>query len=138
MQFPEFALKDDTGQELPSYLLENMHFIVCFASDLSAETIDLAKQFDVHYQKLIIRNIITMVVTPCSQEETREKVLERDIKVKMLCDPGNVLLNKCGASGRETFFVGKDREILAHWKDVTVEGHANAVYDRLKSFFKPA
>ena len=138
MQFPEFTLKDDTGQELPSFLLENMHFIVCFAPDLSAETIDLAKQFDVLYQKLIIRNIITMVITPCSQEEIREKVLERDIKVKMMSDPGNDLLKRCGASGRTTFFVGKDMEILAQWNDVSVEKHADAVYDRLKGFFKSA
>ena len=138
MQFPEFSLKDDTGQVLPSSLLENMHFIACFAPDLSDDTLDMADQFDGFYQKLIIRNIITMVITPCGQEETRDAVLKRDIKVKMFCDPGNGLLKKCGASGRTTFFVGKNREILARWDDVRVDGHANAVYDRLKSFFKPA
>ena len=138
MQFPEFSLKDDTGQVLPSSLLENMHFIACFAPDLSDDTLDMADQFDGFYQKLIIRNIITMVITPCGQEETRDAVLKRDIKVKMLCDPGNELLKRCGASGRTTFFVGKNREILARWDDVKVEGHATAVYDRLKSFFKPA
>ena len=138
MRFPEFSLKDDTGQVLPSSLLTNMHFIAVFAPDLSEETLDLAEQFDVYYQKLIIRNIITMVITPCGQEETRDAVLKRDIKVKMLCDPGNELLKRCNASGRTTFFVGKNREILARWDDVKVEGHANAVYDRLKSFFKPA
>ena len=138
MQFPEFTLKDDTGQELPSFLLENMHFIVCFAPDLSDETLDMADQFDAFYQKLIIRNIITMVITPCSQEDIREKVLERDIKVKMMSDPGNELLKRCGASGRTTYFVGKDMEILAQWNDVSVEKHADAVYDRLKGFFKSA
>lgn len=138
MKFPEFSLKDDTGQVLPSSLLTNMHFIAVFAPDLSDETIDLAKQFDMYYQKLIIRNIITMVITPCSQEELRAKVVERDIKVKMLSDPGNEFLQKCGVSGRATFFVGKDMEILAQWNDVKVEKHADAVYDRLKTFFKPA
>ena len=138
MRFPDFELKDDTGQVLPSSLLTNMHFIAVFAPDLSEDTLDLADQFDVYYQKLIIRNIITMVVTPCTQEETRDAVLKRDIKVKMLCDPGNELLKKCNASGRTTFFIGKNREILARWDDVKVDGHAAAVYDRLKSFFKPA
>ncbi len=138
MRFPDFSLKDDTGQVLPSSLLTNMHFIAVFAPDLSEDTLDLADQFDVYYQKLIIRNIITMVITPCSQEEIREKVLERDIKVKMMSDPGNDLLKRCGASGRTTFFVGKDMEILAQWNDVSVEKHADAVYDRLKGFFKSA
>ena len=138
MRFPDFSLKDDTGQVLPSSLLTNMHFIAVFAPDLSEDTLDLADQFDVYYQKLIIRNIITMVITPCSQEEIREKVLERDIKVKMMSDPGNDLLKRCGASGRTTFFVGKDMEILAQWNDVSVKKHADAVYDRLKGFFKSA
>jgi peroxiredoxin len=138
MQFPEFTLKDDTGQELPSFLLENMHFIVCFAPDLSDETLDMADGFDAFYQKLIIRNIITMVITPCSQEDIREKVLERDIKVKMMSDPGNELLKRCGASGRTTYFVGKDMEILAQWNDDPIKGHADRVYERLKTFFKPA
>ena len=113
MRFPDFDLKDDTGQVLPSSLLTNMHFIAVFAPDLSDDTLDLADQFDVYYQKLIIRNIITMVITPCSQEDIREKVLERDIKVKMMSDPGNELLKKCGASGRTTYFVRKDMEIQA-------------------------
>lgn len=138
MQFPEFQLKDDTGQVLPSNLLENMYFIACFAPDLSEETIDIANQFDSIYQKLIIRNIITMVITPCEQDAIREKVLENDIKVKMMADPGSSLLSECSASGRTTFFVGKNREILARWDNVKPEGHANAVYDKLKTFFKPA
>ena len=57
---------------------------------------------------------------------------------KMMSDPGNDLLKRCGASGRTTFFVGKDMEILAQWNDVSVEKHADAVYDRLKGFFKSA
>ena len=138
MRFPEFSLKDDTGQVLPSSLLTNMHFIAVFAPDLSDDTMDLADQFDVYYQKLIIRNIITMIITPCPQEKIREKVKERGTRVKMLSDPGNELLNECGASGRTTFFVGKDMEILARWDDVRVEKHADAVYDRLKGFFKSA
>ena len=138
MRFPDFDLKDDTGQVLPSSPLTNMHFIAVFAPDLSDDTLDLADQFDVYYQKLIIRNIITMVITPCSQEDIREKVLERDIKVKMMSDPGNELLKKCGASGRTTYFVGKDMEILAQWNDDLIKGHADRVYERLKTFFKPA
>ena len=136
MRFPDFDLKDDTGQVLPSSLLTNMHFIAVFAPDLSDDTLDLADQFDVYYQKLIIRNIITMVITPCSQEDIREKVLERDIKVKMMSDPGNELLKRCGASGRTTYFVGKDMEILAQWNDDPIKGHADRVYERLKTFFK--
>ena len=136
MRFPEFSLKDDTGQVLPSSLLTNMHFIAVFAPDLSDDTMDLADQFDVYYQKLIIRNIITMIITPCPQEKIREKVMERGTRVKMLSDPGNQLLEECGASGRTTFFVGKDMEILAQWNDVTVEKHADAVYERLKGFFR--
>ena len=138
MRFPDFDLKDDTGQVLPSSLLTNMHFIAVFAPDLSNDTIDLAKQFDVYYQKLIIRNIITMIITPCSQQELREKVLERDIKVKMMSDPENELLKRCGASGRTTYFVGKEMEILAQWSDDPISGHADRVYERLKTFFKPA
>ena len=138
MQFPEFALKDDTGQVLPSQLLDNMYFIACFCPDLSDETVSIADQFDAFYQKLIIRNIITMVITPCEQDAIRHRVLENDIKVKMMADPGNELLQKCGASGRTTFFVGKNREILARWDDVSAEGHAAAVYEKLKTFFRPA
>ena len=138
MRFPEFSLKDDTGQVLPSSLLTNMHFIAVFAPDLSDDTMDLADQFDVYYQKLIIRNIITMIITPCPQERIRERVMERGTRVKMLSDPDNKLLSECGASGRTTFFVGKDMEILARWNDVTVEKHADAVYERLKGFFKSA
>ena len=136
MRFPEFSLKDDTGQVLPSSLLTNMHFIAVFAPDLSDDTMDLADQFDVYYQKLIIRNIITMIITPCPQERIRERVMERGTRVKMLSDPDNELLNECGASGRTTFFVGKDMEILARWNDVTVAKHADAVYERLKGFFR--
>ena len=138
MRFPDFDLKDDTGQVLPSSLLTNMHFIAVFAPDLSDDTLDLADKFDALYQKLIIRNIITMVITPCPQDRIREKVLERDIKVKMMSDPDYELLKKCGAEGRTTFFVGKDLEILAQWNDYPVEGHAAAVYERLKTFFRPA
>lgn len=138
MRFPDFELKDDTGQVLPSSLLTNMHFIAVFAPDLSDDTMNIADQFDVYYQKLIIRNIITMVITPCPQEEIRKKVLEHGIRVKMMSDPGNGLLKRCGASGRTTFFVGKELEILAQWDDVQVEGHADKVYERLKGFFKPA
>ena len=138
MRFPDFSLKDDTGQVLPSSLLTNMHFIAVFAPDLSDDTMDLADQFDVYYQKLIIRNIITMIITPCPQERIRERVMERGTRVKMLSDPDNKLLSECGASGRTTFFVGKDMEILARWNDVTVEKHADAVYERLKGFFKSA
>ena len=46
MRFPDFELKDDTGQVLPSSLLGNMHFIAVFAPDLSDETLDLADQFE--------------------------------------------------------------------------------------------
>ena len=42
MRFPDFDLKDDTGQVLPSSLLTNMHFIAVFAPDLSDDTLDLA------------------------------------------------------------------------------------------------
>lgn len=138
MKFPQFSLKDDTGQVLPSFLLENLHYIACFVPDMSDGSADLADRFDGIYQKLMIRNIVTLMISPSTQEELRERVLERDIKIKLLSDPDGRLASECSVSGITTFIVGKDGEVLARWDDVDPEGHVQVVYDRLKSFFKSA
>ena len=136
MQIPGFILKDENGESLDSSFLEGMRMIVCFLPDLGEGSVEQLCDFDSVYQKLMIRNIVTLMVVKAECNELRTVMDDNGLRVKMLSDMDESLVKACGLEGRATVMVSKEGEIVASWGDVRPSGHAAAVYDKVKSLFK--
>lgn len=136
MQLPDFVLKDENGEALDSSFLKGMRMVVCFIPDLGEESVEQLCDFDSIYQKLMIRNIVTLMVVKAECTELRSVMDEQGLKVKLLSDLDEGLVNACGLEGRATVMVSKEGEIVSSWSSVRPSGHADAVYDKVKSLFK--
>ena len=136
MQVPDFVLKDENGESLDSSFLEGMRMILCFLPDLDEGSVEQLCDFDSVYQRLMIRNIVTLMVVKAECNELRAVMDEKGLKVKLLSDMDETLVKACGLEGRATVMVSKEGEIVASWNDVKPSGHATVVYDKVKLLFK--
>lgn len=136
MQFPDFVLKDENGESLDSAFLKGMRMIVCFVPGLDEGSVEELCDFDSIYQKLMIRNIVTLMVVRADCSELRRVMDDQGLRVKLLSDMDGSLLKACGLEGRATIMVSKEGEVVSTWNAVNPSGHAAAVYDKVKSLFK--
>ena len=136
MQFPDFVLKDENGESLDSSFLRGMRMVVCFIPDLDEGSVEELCDFDSIYQKLMIRNIVTLMVVKAECPELRAVMDDNGLRVKLLSDMDDSLVKACGMDGRSTVMVSKEGEIVSSWSDVNPSGHAAIVYDKVKSLFK--
>ncbi|MBR1973323.1 MAG: redoxin domain-containing protein [Candidatus Methanomethylophilaceae archaeon] len=136
MQFPDFVLKDENGESLDSSFLKGMRMIVCFVPDLEKESVDQLCEFDSIYQKVMIRNIVTLMVVKAECPDLRAVMDKYSIRVKLLSDVDESLVKACGLEGRSTVMVSKEGDIVSTWSSVRPAGHADAVYEKVKSLFK--
>lgn len=136
MHVPGFVLKDENGESLDSSFLDGMRMILCFLPDLDEGSVKQLCDFDILYQKLMVRNIVTLMVVGAECNELRAVMDDNGLRVKMLSDMDGSLVKACGLEGRATVMVSKEGEIVASWNDVKPSGHADAVFDKVKSLFK--
>ena len=136
MQFPDFVLNDENGESLDSSFLKGMRMIVCFIPDLGEGSVEELCDFDSIYQKLMIRNIVTLMVVKAECPDLRKVMDDQGLRVKLLSDMDETLVKACGLEGRATVMVSKEGEVVSTWNDVKPSGHASVVYDKVKSFFK--
>ena len=136
MRLPRFNLADENGEMLDSSLLKGMRRIVCLIPDLGEDSVRELCEFDGIYQKLMVRNIVMLMVIDAEPSELRKVMDDNGLRLKLLSDTHHMLSRECGAEGRTTYMVSKEGDIVAEWKDVSVDGHASAVYDRVKLLFK--
>ncbi|MBO5668748.1 MAG: redoxin domain-containing protein [Candidatus Methanomethylophilaceae archaeon] len=136
MQFPDFVLKDENGESLDSSFLKGMRMVVCFIPDLGEGSVEELCDFDSIYQKVMIRNIVTLMVVKAECPDLRAIMDKCSIRVKLLSDMDDTLVKACGLEGRATVMVSKEGEIVSSWSSVKPSGHADAVYEKVKSLFK--
>ena len=136
MQIPDFILKDENGESLDSSFLRGMRMIICFIPDLDEGSVEQLCDFDSIYQKLMIRNIVTLMVVKAECPTLRKVMDDCGLRVKLLSDMDDTLVRACSLEGRSSIMVSKEGEIVSSWSDVRPSGHAAIVYDKVKSLFK--
>jgi len=146
-RFPDFVLPDENGEEFDSKLLGGLRYIIYFyPKDNTSGCTREAIAFNELYQKMMIRNIPIIGVSSdsaASHTRFREKY---DLRFKLLTDKDHTLMKAAGVWGiksagkegiiRSTFIVGKDGTIEACWYKVKVDGHADAVDEKVRSLIK--
>lgn len=138
-RFPEFNLPDENGEMFSSGCIEGMRFVVYFyKSDGSPEDAAEAVDFNGYYPKLILRNILTIGISGDPPDSHRSLIANNNLKIKLLSDSDGGLVSKVCTANEErcTFIIGKDGTVEAVWHNVSARGHADQVYDRVRSLSK--
>ena len=146
-RFPDFVLPDENGEEFDSKMLSGIRYIIYFyPKDNTSGCTKEAVAFNEIYQKMMIRNIPIIGVnadSAASHTKFREKY---GLKFKLLTDKDHTLMKAADVWGlksadkegiiRSTFVIGKDGTIEACWYKVKVDGHVEAVEEKVKSLIK--
>ena len=145
--FPSFSLPDENGEIFDSSMLNGIRYVIYFyPKDNTGGCTKEAIAFNDLYPRMMIRNVPILGVSADSSASHAKFRDKYGFKFKLLSDKERTLIKAAGAWGmkktgnegiiRSTFIVGNDGKIEACWYNVKVDGHVDAVYDKLKSLMK--
>ncbi|MFA6679483.1 MAG: peroxiredoxin [Candidatus Methanomethylophilaceae archaeon] len=142
-RFPDFKLLDENGEIFDSKMLEGVRFIMyLYSGDNDLESVIEASDFNDVYPKLILRNIPIIGVSGDDPVSHQKFIKTNGLKIKLLTDTDHEFSKKVDAWKEtegvvsSTFVINKKGTIDVVWHNVIVKGHADQVYDRVKSMMK--
>ncbi len=130
--FPSFRLPDENDEVFDSsFFLGIRHIIFLYLSDSDPDSVKEACDFNDIYQKLMIRNVPVIGISADTQDTHRKFMDEYGLRIKLLSDADKTLISEMEVPS--TYIIGKDGKIESVWNDIIAEGHADAVYDAVRS-----
>lgn len=145
-QAPKICLLDQNEKEVTLENYQSRWMIIYFYPKDSTPgcTIE-AREFTQYLSQFKKMDAVILGVSSDSAKSHCNFIEKEDLKITLLCDPDHEALQAYGAWGlkknygkeymgvvRSTFIISPDGDIAAVWSPVKVDGHVEAVLEKLK------
>ena len=147
---PDFELKDAEGKTLKKSDLKGKKYVVyLYPKDFTPGCTTEAAEFAQDYKKFKTAGIEIIGISPDDEESHRKFGEKMKVPFILLADTEKEVAKKFGVWGkkklygreyegiiRSTFLINPEGKVIHEWKNVKVEGHADAVLTKIKEMQK--